>query len=150
MARNAEKARSMLHRFLSKKAEEEGESSTIRGSGIGAPKRDQRRPYLASLVEDVGEAQRWRRHLVGELGTKMLEIQNPSLPHDEVRSLNAALNTLFREKRHWDRRVVQLGGPPPRPSPPRHDRRRRGRRVDAPAPRGHDLLWRGAGVARGG
>lgn len=38
--------------------------------------RRQRRPYLASLVEDVGEAQRWRRHLVGELGTKMLEIQN--------------------------------------------------------------------------
>eukprot|EP00170_Pyropia_yezoensis_P009697 contig_43440_g9735 len=47
----------------------------------------------------------------------MLEIQNPSLPHDEVRTLNTALNALFSEKRHWDRRVVQLGGPPPDPAP---------------------------------
>lgn len=39
----------------------------------------QRRPYLASLVEDVGDAQRWRRQLVGEIGTKMLEIQNRTL-----------------------------------------------------------------------
>lgn len=118
MARDAEKARSMLHRFLSQKAEAEGDGTSIRGSGIGGPKRVQRRPYLASLVEDVGDAQRWRRQLVGEIGTKMLEIQNPSLPHEEVRTLNAALNALFREKRHWDRRVVQLGGPPPDPAPP--------------------------------
>lgn len=41
MARDAEKARSMLHRFLSQKAEEEGDGTSIRGSGIGGPKRVQ-------------------------------------------------------------------------------------------------------------
>ncbi|KAK1857944.1 hypothetical protein I4F81_000558 [Pyropia yezoensis] len=103
MARDAEKARSMLHRFLSQKAEEEGDGTSIRGSGIGGPKRVQRRPYLASLVEDVGDAQRWRRQLVGEIGTKMLEIQNPSLPHDEAEERAAEAAAVAAAVADWER-----------------------------------------------
>lgn len=66
MARNEEKAQSMLNRFLAAKSEAE------RG-----PK--QKRPYLATECHDVVEADRWRQQILREIGKKVMEIQNAGL-----------------------------------------------------------------------
>ncbi|KAK9836708.1 hypothetical protein WJX74_006476 [Apatococcus lobatus] len=98
MARNQEKAQSMLNRFLAAKTEEE------RG-----PK--QKRPYLATECHDVNEADRWRQQILREIGRKVMEIQNAGLGEHRIRDLNDVINKLVREKGHWERRIRELGGP---------------------------------------
>ena len=125
MARNEEKAQAMLNRFLAGKAEE------ARG-----PK--QKRPYLATECHDLNEADRWRQQILREIGRKVMEIQNAGLGDHRyhncsslvatthlkqchtaftlgfkcrIRDLNDEINKLIREKGHWERRIVELGGP---------------------------------------
>ncbi|CAD7697029.1 unnamed protein product [Ostreobium quekettii] len=98
MARNEEKAQSMLNRFLAGKKEES------RG-----PR--QKRPYLASECLDLNEADRWRQQILREIGRKVTEIQNAGLGEHRIRDLNDEINKLIREKGHWERRIVELGGP---------------------------------------
>ncbi len=66
MARNEEKAQSMLNRYLAGKVDEK------RG-----PK--QKRPYLASECRDLVEADKWRSQIIREIGKKVMEIQNEGL-----------------------------------------------------------------------
>lgn len=66
MARNEEKAQSMLNRFLTAKRQEEA-----------GPK--QKRPYLATECSDVNEADKWRGQIIREIGKKVMEIQNAGL-----------------------------------------------------------------------
>ena len=66
MARNEEKAQSMLNRFLTAKKED------ARG-----PK--ERRPYLATECIDLNEADKWRYQIIKEIGKKVMEIQNAGL-----------------------------------------------------------------------
>ena len=66
MARNEEKAQSMLNRFLAAKQEDK------RG-----PKA--RRPYLATECTDLNEADKWRQQILREIGKKVMEIQNAGL-----------------------------------------------------------------------
>ena len=89
----------MLHRYL----------RTQKGDS-GRPKR---RPYLATLCEDLGEAEHWLREIGRDIRHRITEIQNPNLGEERVRELNDALNKLLRERIHWTRRVAHLGGTPP-------------------------------------
>eukprot|EP00877_Chromochloris_zofingiensis_P010351 jgi/Chrzof1/556/Cz01g20100.t1 len=98
MARNEEKAQSMLNRFLAGKQDEQ------RG-----PK--QRRPYLATECSDLNEADKWRQQILREIGRKVMEIQNAGLGEHRIRDLNDEINKLIREKGHWERRIVEFGGP---------------------------------------
>lgn len=98
MARNEEKAQSMLNRFLTAKQNE------ARGER-------QKRPYLASECHDLGEADKWRQQILREIGKKVMEIQNAGLGEHRIRDLNDEINKLIREKGHWERRIVELGGP---------------------------------------
>ena len=98
MARNEEKAQTMLNRYL---ASREGE--------VIAPKK--KRPYLASECKDLNEADSWRAQILREIGRKVLEIQNAGLGEHKIRDLNDEINKLIREKGHWERRIVELGGP---------------------------------------
>lgn len=66
MARNEEKAQSMLNRFLAGKKEEQGK-----------PK--EKRPYLATECFDLVEADKWRQQILREIGRKVMEIQNAGL-----------------------------------------------------------------------
>lgn len=66
MARNQEKAQSMLNRFLA------GKDAEKRG-----PK--DRRPYLATECTDLNEADKWRQQILREIGKKVMEIQNAGL-----------------------------------------------------------------------
>ncbi|KAL4452496.1 hypothetical protein ABPG75_008158 [Micractinium tetrahymenae] len=98
MARNEEKAQSMLNRWLAgKQSEERGERA--------------KRPYLASECHDLNEADKWRQQVLREIGRKVMEIQNAGLGEHKIRDLNDEINKLIREKGHWERRIVELGGP---------------------------------------
>lgn len=98
MARNEEKAQSMLNRFITMKEEEK-------------KKPKERRPYLASECRDLSEADKWRQQIMREIGRKVAEIQNEGLGEHRLRDLNDEINKLIREKVHWERRIVELGGP---------------------------------------
>ncbi|CAI9099560.1 OLC1v1036404C1 [Oldenlandia corymbosa var. corymbosa] len=98
MARNEEKAQSMLNRFITMKAEEK-------------KKPKERRPFLASECRDLAEADKWRQQIMREIGRKVTEIQNEGLGEHRLRDLNDEINKLIREKGHWERRIIELGGP---------------------------------------
>lgn len=70
MARNQEKAQSMLNRFLTAKKE---------GTLGLARKRDrdsERRPLHVEDATEVKEAERWRWQVVKEMTRKIFEVQN--------------------------------------------------------------------------
>ncbi|MQL72603.1 hypothetical protein Taro_004927 [Colocasia esculenta] len=98
MARNEEKAQSMLNRFITMKNEEK-------------KKPRERRPFLASECRDLSEADRWRSEILREIGVKVSEIQNEGLGEHRLRDLNDEINKLLRERVHWERRIIELGGP---------------------------------------
>jgi len=88
----------MLNRFLQFKKDE------AKGPIV-------KRPYLASEVNDVEEAQRWRNQVIREISKQVSIIQNGSLGEHKIRDLNDEINKLIREKRHWERQIKLLGGP---------------------------------------
>jgi len=98
MARNEEKAMSMLNRWLRVQSGEEF-------------RKEERRPYLSSQCETLSEAEKWRRQILGEIAKKVSEIQNPGLGEFKIRDLNDLINKLVREKGHWEKRILELGGP---------------------------------------
>lgn len=89
---------STLHRWRQLQAEE----------ADGGPRR---RPYLAEKCHTLGEAEKWRRQIIGEISNLVLLIQNTELDEAKIRDMNDHINKLFREKRHWERRIIDLGGP---------------------------------------
>ncbi|GFH21219.1 uncharacterized protein HaLaN_18477 [Haematococcus lacustris] len=71
----------------------------------------EKRPYLATECRDLNEADKWRQQILREIGKKVMEIQNAGLGEHRIRDLNDEINKLMREKGHWERRIVELGGP---------------------------------------
>jgi len=106
MARNEEKSQSMLNRWLQ-----------LERSG-GMPKEKAKRPYLAELCSDLHEAEKWRNQIIKEIGKNVMLIQNNSLEEHKVRDINDLINKLLREKYHWERRILELGGNDYRGGPP--------------------------------
>ncbi|KAJ3073361.1 NineTeen Complex (NTC) component [Podochytrium sp. JEL0797] len=100
MARNEEKAQSMLYRFR------EAQNAEL---GIGI--KNERRPGNSGRVSTVREADRWRGDIIREISRKVSKIQDPGLTEYQVRDLNDRINKLFREKRSWEYRIKELGGP---------------------------------------
>lgn len=91
----------MLSRFRAAKKEElEAEK--------GIPTR---RPYVASECSSVKECEKWRADILRVAAKKIAQIQNAGLGEHRIRELNDQINRLFREKWHWDERILQLGGP---------------------------------------
>ncbi|KAM0939846.1 putative pre-mRNA-splicing factor Isy1, helix hairpin bin domain superfamily [Dioscorea sansibarensis] len=134
MARNEEKAQSMLNRFIAMKNEEKRK-----------PK--ERRPYLASECRDLAEADRWRGEILREIGVKVAEIQNEGLGEHRLRDLNDEINKLLRERAHWERRIVELGGP----NYSRHAAKMtdlEGNIIDVPNPSGRGPGYRYFGAAK--
>ena len=108
MARNQEKAQSMLYRFREAQAVE---------LGLGT-KRHERRPRMVSSVTNVRECEKWRGEIMREISRKVTKIQDYGLTDYEVRDLNDNINQLYREKGHWERQIVALGGANYRSGPP--------------------------------
>ncbi|KAF8179880.1 Isy1-like splicing factor [Pholiota molesta] len=99
MARNEEKAQSMLYRFREAQAAE-----------LGLGTRADRRPRMASACKSLRECERWRGEILREISRKVSKIQDAGLTDYEVRDLNDEINKLMREKRHWENQIVALGG----------------------------------------
>ncbi|KAJ3132450.1 NineTeen Complex (NTC) component [Physocladia obscura] len=99
-ARNEEKAQSMLYRFR------EAQMAEL---GIGI--KNERRPGSSAGVTTVREADKWRGDIIREISRKVSKIQDPGLTEYQVRDLNDKINKLFRDKRHWEYRIKELGGP---------------------------------------
>ncbi|CAO0790801.1 unnamed protein product [Mucor circinelloides] len=99
MARNEEKAQSMLYRFREAQAAE-----------LGGGKMRLRRPGFAGVVNTVQEAEKWRRDILSEISRKISKIQDVSLSDYQVRDLNDDINKLMGQKYHWERRIKELGG----------------------------------------
>ncbi|KAN0041836.1 hypothetical protein ACTFIV_004386 [Dictyostelium citrinum] len=97
MARNEEKAKSMLNRYLQLKGSE--------------TRQEERRPYLSNECDSLVDAEKWRRQILKEITRGITEIQNSALDQYKIRDLNDHINKLVREKGHWERRILQLGGP---------------------------------------
>ncbi|KAB2037116.1 hypothetical protein ES319_D03G052000v1 [Gossypium barbadense] len=134
MARNEEKAQSMLNRFIALKAEEK-------------KKPKERRPFLASECRDLAEADKWRQQIMREIGRKVAEIQNEGLGEHRLRDLNDEINKLIREKSHWERRIVELGGPNYAKHAPKMTDLE-GNIVDVPNPSGRGPGYRYFGAAK--
>lgn len=100
MARSREKANLLFNRWTSLR---EGEAA--------GPGREAKRPYLASEVKSLPEAEKWRRQLLREIGAAVADIQNAGLGEARLRDLNDGINKLLREKVHWERQIRALGGP---------------------------------------
>lgn len=80
MARNEEKANSMMNRWIAMKREMAAGRS---GRSI-APLKPEKRPYLSSLCDNVPDADKWRRQILREIGEKITIIQNGesnAMPH---------------------------------------------------------------------
>ncbi|KAK9134468.1 hypothetical protein Syun_013798 [Stephania yunnanensis] len=134
MARNEEKAQSMLNRFIALKNEEK-------------KKPKERRPFLASECRDLNDADKWRQQIMREIGRKVAEIQNEGLGEHRLRDLNDEINKLIREKGHWERRIVELGGP----NYTKHSAKMtdlEGNIVDVPNPSGRGPGYRYFGAAK--
>jgi len=101
MARNEEKAQTMLNRWI-----------TMKKDALNADRgKNERRPFIADECDNLHDAEKWRRQIVKELSRFISQIQNENLPHHKIRDLNDLINKKFREKTHWERRIVSLCGP---------------------------------------
>ncbi|KAG9011826.1 NineTeen Complex (NTC) component [Tulasnella sp. JGI-2019a] len=99
MARNEEKAQSMLFRFREAQAAE-----------LGLSRKGDRRPRMASACKSLRDCERWRGEILREISRKVSKIQDAGLTDYEVRDLNDEINKLMREKRHWENQIIALGG----------------------------------------
>mmetsp|Transcript_16111 Transcript_16111/g.18248 ORF Transcript_16111/g.18248 Transcript_16111/m.18248 type:complete len:216 (+) Transcript_16111:126-773(+) len=97
MARNQEKAGGLLNRWTTFK-------SSLRGPQV------KKRPRFASECTSLPEAEQLRRALVGDITTKITEIQNAQLGEHRIRELNDEINKLLKQKYQWELQIVKLGG----------------------------------------
>nr|POE69082.1 pre-mrna-splicing factor isy1 [Quercus suber] len=101
MARNAEKAQSMLFRFRAQQASDLGIVDINKS----------RRPKAISQQEHIPTCERWRGQVLKEISRKVSKIQDPALSDFQIRDVNDELNKLFKEKWQWEVRIRDLGGP---------------------------------------
>ncbi|GAA5875309.1 hypothetical protein JCM1840_001925 [Sporobolomyces johnsonii] len=99
LARNEEKAQSMLYRFREAQAAE-----------LGLAQKTDRRPRVAASCKDLRQCERWRGEILREISRKVSKIQDAGLTDYEVRDLNDQINKLLREKHHWENQIIALGG----------------------------------------
>ncbi|KAJ4356410.1 NineTeen Complex (NTC) component [Didymosphaeria variabile] len=101
MARNSEKAHSMLFRFRAAQAAEAGIIDISRT----------RRPKLITGVTSIPVCEKWRGQVLKEISRKVTKIQDPALSDYQIRDLNDEINKLMREKHMWESQIRNMGGP---------------------------------------
>lgn len=95
MARNEEKARSMMNVYL--KRHEIGRVQT-------------KRPAHTAFVKTTDECQHWLSQVIREIVDHVALIQNPGLGEDKIREKNDLINKLLRERKFWEKRIMEIGG----------------------------------------
>merc|ERR1719173_83476 len=69
-----------------------------------------KRPYLASECDSVQMCEMYRGQVIRDISRNVTAIQNAGLGEFRIGDLNDHINTLLREKRHWEDRIKELGG----------------------------------------
>lgn len=69
------------------------------------------RPTEASSCNSISDCDKWRQDIIKEICDKVSDIQNAGLGEFKIRALNDEINQLLTEKREWDNRIRELGGP---------------------------------------
>ncbi|KXJ94181.1 Pre-mRNA-splicing factor ISY1 [Microdochium bolleyi] len=101
MARNSEKAQSMLFRFREAQAADLGIIDAGRS----------RRPRVITEVDSIPICEKWRGQTLKEISRKVSRIQESALSDYQIRDLNDEINKLMREKHMWEVQIRNLGGP---------------------------------------
>jgi len=101
MARNSEKAQSMLFRFREAQAADLGIIDAGRT----------RRPKMITEVQSIPSCEKWRGQVLKEISRKVSKIQDSSLSDFMIRDLNDEINKAMREKHMWEVQIRNLGGP---------------------------------------
>ncbi|KAJ4420011.1 NineTeen Complex (NTC) component [Neurospora sp. IMI 360204] len=101
MARNSEKAQSMLFRFREAQAADLGIIDAGRT----------RRPRSITEQDSIPACEKWRGQVLKEISRKVSRIQDPALSDYQIRDLNDEINKLMREKHMWEVQIRNLGGP---------------------------------------
>ncbi|EYE98376.1 pre-mRNA-splicing factor ISY1 [Aspergillus ruber CBS 135680] len=101
MARNSEKAQSMLFRFRAQQAADLGIIDMGRT----------RRPKAITTVDSIPMCEKWRGQVLKEISRKVSRIHEQSLSDYQIRDLNDEINKLMREKWTWEMQIRNLGGP---------------------------------------
>ncbi|KAL2149824.1 hypothetical protein VTH82DRAFT_7500 [Thermothelomyces myriococcoides] len=101
MARNSEKAQSMLFRFREAQAADLGIIDAGRT----------RRPRNITEQDSIPACEKWRGQVLKEISRKVSRIQDPALSDYQIRDLNDEINKLMREKHMWEVQIRNLGGP---------------------------------------
>ncbi|ORY67409.1 Isy1-like splicing factor [Pseudomassariella vexata] len=101
MARNSEKAQSMLFRFREAQAADLGIIDAGRT----------RRPKIITEVDSIPSCEKWRGQTLKEISRKVSKIQDSALSDYQIRDLNDEINKLMREKHMWEVQIRNLGGP---------------------------------------
>ncbi|KAK8929289.1 Pre-mRNA-splicing factor ISY1 [Metarhizium anisopliae] len=101
LARNSEKAQSMLFRFREAQAADLGIIDAGRA----------RRPKGITEVDSVPLCEKWRGQVLKEISRKVSRIHDPVLSDYQIRDLNDEINKLMREKHMWEIQIRNLGGP---------------------------------------
>eukprot|EP00056_Hartaetosiga_gracilis_P021657 m.25608 g.25608 ORF g.25608 m.25608 type:complete len:288 (-) comp9197_c0_seq1:135-998(-) len=94
MARNEEKAMSLLARWLRVKKEE---------NAVAKPQQHE--------IETLYDAEQFRIGLIKDVSKKIASIQNAGLGEYRLRDLNDEINKLMRSKRYWEHKIIEMGGP---------------------------------------
>lgn len=101
MARNSEKAQSMLFRFREAQAADLGIIDAGRT----------RRPRAITEQDSIPACEKWRGQVLKEISRKVSRIQDPALSDYQIRDINDEINKLMREKHMWEVQIRNLGGP---------------------------------------
>ncbi|MCJ1287310.1 NineTeen Complex (NTC) component [Xylographa opegraphella] len=101
MARNSEKAQSMLFRFRAQQAADLGIIDAGRT----------RRPKVITEVASIPACEKWRGQVLKEISRKVSRIQELNLSDYQIRDLNDEINKAMREKHMWEVQIRNLGGP---------------------------------------
>jgi pre-mRNA-splicing factor ISY1 len=78
---------------------------------LGMIRQSGKRPLIATGTWTLQEAERWRTDVVKEIVGRVERIVDPLLQDHKIRDLNDLINRLFKEKKMWEARIKELGGP---------------------------------------
>eukprot|EP00924_Labyrinthula_sp_SR-Ha-C_P016348 maker-scaffold_6-snap-gene-0.55-mRNA-1 protein AED:0.01 eAED:0.01 QI:56/1/1/1/1/1/3/901/232 len=98
MARNQEKAKTLLNRWTS--------FNTLLRLGP----RKSSKPKIPAHTTSIEEARAGRKKTVGFMLQKAEMLNDRTLGEYRLRELNEEMNTLIKQKENWERRIVKLGG----------------------------------------
>lgn len=99
MSRNSEKAQSMLYKWRSQQAAQQG---VIDSSG--------RRPRNIMDCTSAAACEKWRNQVLKEVTRKISKINDASLTDFQIRDLNDEINKLQKEKHMWEVQLKNIGG----------------------------------------